>query len=368
MADPIRFDGRVVLVTGAGGGLGKEYALAFAERGASVVVNDLGGDPKGEGKSANYADLVVDEIRSKGGKAVADYNSVENGDKVVQTALNAFGRIDIIVNNAGILRDKSFARVSDLDWDLVHRVHLRGSFLVTRAAWPHMKKQKYGRIIMTSSTSGIFGNFGQANYSAAKMGLFGLSNTLAIEGAKYDIKCNSIAPVAASRLTQGLMPPDIMEELHPRHVVPMVLYLCSDACDETGGLFQSLAGWHSQLRWQRTKGAILHRPGMEVTPEMVRDRWDEITDWTNAENPSKEEGLKTAQVIELKKSMSDDEKGQKGKSSSFTFTERDVMLYALGVGVTFQHDYSHLKFVFEGHEDFSVLPTYGVICGMVSFM
>uniref|UniRef100_UPI0040388990 peroxisomal multifunctional enzyme type 2 n=1 Tax=Callospermophilus lateralis TaxID=76772 RepID=UPI0040388990 len=206
MTSPLRFDGRVVLVTGAGGGLGRAYALAFAERGALVVVNDLGGDFKGVGKGSLAADKVVEEIKRKGGKAVANYDSVEAGEKVVKTALDAFGRIDVVVNNAGILRDRSFSRISDEDWDIIQRVHLRGSFQVTRAAWDHMKKQKYGRIIMTSSASGIYGNFGQANYSAAKLGILGLANTLAIEGRKNNIHCNTIAPNAGSRMTQTVMP------------------------------------------------------------------------------------------------------------------------------------------------------------------
>ncbi|KAK8747384.1 hypothetical protein OTU49_016785 [Cherax quadricarinatus] len=164
MSSTLRFDGKVAIITGAGGGLGRSYALLFGSRGAKVVVNDLGGDTKGEGKSSRAADKVVEEIQNAGGIAVANYNSVEDGEKIVQTALDNFGRVDILVNNAGILRDRSFARISDTDWDLVQRVHLRGAFMVTRAAFPIMKKQKYGRIIMTSSTSGVYGNFGQANY------------------------------------------------------------------------------------------------------------------------------------------------------------------------------------------------------------
>ncbi|MCL4121699.1 UNVERIFIED_CONTAM: hypothetical protein GTU68_062248, partial [Idotea baltica] len=203
----LRFDDQVVIVTGSGGGLGKAYALMFASRGAKVVVNDLGGSSSGEGKDTRAADIVVNEIRAAGGTAVANYNSVEDGEKIVQTALENYGRIDILVNNAGILRDRSFARISDNDWDLVHKVHLRGSFSVTRAAFPHMKKQKFGRIIMTSSVAGIYGNFGQANYSAAKLGLLGLSNTVAIEGDRYNIHCNTIAPMGGTRLTEGILPP-----------------------------------------------------------------------------------------------------------------------------------------------------------------
>jgi len=162
----LRFDGRVAVVTGAARGLGREYALLLASRGAALVINDLGGNRSGEGNSTSAADDVVNEIRSKGGKAVADYNSVEDGEKIIKTAIDSFGRIDIVINNAGILRDKSFAKLSDQDWDLVHRVHLRGACMVTRAAWPYFQKQKYGRIIMTTSPAGIYGNFGQTNYSS----------------------------------------------------------------------------------------------------------------------------------------------------------------------------------------------------------
>ncbi|RXG57307.1 Peroxisomal multifunctional enzyme type 2 [Armadillidium vulgare] len=245
-ASDVRFDDQVAIVTGAGGGLGRAYALLFASRGAKVVVNDLGGNPSGEGKDSRAADVVVNEIRNAGGIAVADYNSVEDGEKIVETALQNFGRIDILVNNAGILRDKSFARISDADWDLVHRVHLRGSFMVTRAAFPHMKQQKFGRIIMTASTSGIYGNFGQANYSAAKLGLLGLSNTVSIEGAKYDIHCNTIAPMGGTRLTEGIIPPDLFKELKPELVAPIVLWLCHKDCEDNGSLYEAGGGWYAK--------------------------------------------------------------------------------------------------------------------------
>lgn len=234
MADQLRYDGRVAIVTGAGAGLGREYAMLLASRGAKVVVNDLGGTHNGEGASTRAADVVVNEIKAKGGEAVADYNSVVDGDKVVATAIKAFGRVDIIINNAGILRDRSIAKTSEQDWNLVHEVHLKGSFKVTQAAWPYMKKQNYGRIIMTSSNSGMYGNFGQANYSAAKMGLIGLANTVAIEGAKNNIHCNVILPTAASRMTEGILPDMLFNELKPQLIAPVVVYMCHESCEENG--------------------------------------------------------------------------------------------------------------------------------------
>lgn len=230
----LRYDGRVAVVTGAGAGLGREYALLLAERGAKVVVNDLGGTHSGEGASQRAADIVVEEIRRAGGEAVADYNSVIDGAKVIETAVKAFGRVDILVNNAGILRDRSLAKTSEQDWNLVNDVHLKGSFKCTQAAFPHMKSQNYGRIIMTSSNSGIYGNFGQANYSAAKMGLVGLANTVAIEGARNNVLCNVIIPTAASRMTEGILPDILFNELKPKLIAPVVAYLCHESCEDNG--------------------------------------------------------------------------------------------------------------------------------------
>lgn len=209
----LRYDGRVAVITGAGAGLGREYALMFGSRGAKVVVNDLGGGFNGEGQSQKAADVVVNEIKALGGIAVANYDSVTEGEKIIKTAMEAFGRIDILVNNAGILRDKSFPRISDKDWDLIQDVHLKGSFKTTQAAFPIFKKQNYGKIIMTSSNSGIYGNFGQANYSAAKLGLVGLANTISIEGKKNNVHCNTIVPTAASRMTEGILPDMLFEQL-----------------------------------------------------------------------------------------------------------------------------------------------------------
>ncbi|KAJ3209663.1 hypothetical protein HDU82_000348, partial [Entophlyctis luteolus] len=303
MADStLRFDNRVVIVTGAGGGLGKVYALFFGSRGkispclprgggsqrsAAVVVNDLGGSRTGDGKGEHRAaDLVVQEIIAAGGKAVANYDSVEDGDKIVETAMKAFGRVDVIINNAGILRDKSFARMTDEDWDLIHRVHVRGSYKVTKAAWDVFQKQGYGRIINTSSASGIYGNFGQANYAAAKYALHGFTLTLAREGAKKNILVNSIAPVAASRMTETVMPPEMLAHLNPTFVVPVVAYLCHESSTETGGLFELGAGFVAKLRWERSKGVVF-KSDSTFTPGSVAAQIAKISDFSkDAQHPS----------------------------------------------------------------------------------
>jgi 3-hydroxyacyl-CoA dehydrogenase/3a,7a,12a-trihydroxy-5b-cholest-24-enoyl-CoA hydratase len=283
MAKNLRFDGRVAIVTGAGGGLGKAYALLLASRGAKVVVNDLGGTHTGEGKSSKAADVVVEEIKKAGGEAVANYDSVEDGDKIVQTALDTWGRIDIVINNAGILRDTTFLKMTDKDWDLIYRVHLKGSYSVTKAAWPHMRDKGYGRILMTTSAAGIYGNFGQANYSAAKLALVGLANTLAIEGEKRNVLVNTIAPMAGSRMTETVLPPALVQALKPEYVAALVAFLAHESCTENGGLYEVGAGWVSKLRWERTKGFYF---GEKINPDVIAQNWDKVTDWTGASHPT----------------------------------------------------------------------------------
>jgi NAD(P)-dependent dehydrogenase (short-subunit alcohol dehydrogenase family) len=225
------FKGRVAIVTGAGGGLGKQHALALAARGAKVVVNDLGGDVHGVGGSPSAAQAVVDEIRRAGGEAIVNGASVtdfEAVQKMVAQAMDTWGRVDILVNNAGILRDKSFAKMDIADFRLVVEVHLMGAVHCTKAVWPIMQAQKYGRIVMTTSSSGLYGNFGQANYGAAKLALAGLMQTLSIEGEKHDIRVNCLAPTAATRMTEGLMPQAVLDALEPQAVVPAMLVMASE--------------------------------------------------------------------------------------------------------------------------------------------
>uniref|UniRef100_A0A672Z3Y9 Peroxisomal multifunctional enzyme type 2 n=1 Tax=Sphaeramia orbicularis TaxID=375764 RepID=A0A672Z3Y9_9TELE len=376
----LSFEGRVVLVTGAGGGLGKEYALAFAERGASVVVNDLGVDTKGGGKSSAAADKVVEEIRAKGGKAVANYDSVEDGEKLIQTALDEFGRIGKLQCFFCINIYFSFILLSTPD--LIHRVHLRGSFLVTRAAWNHMKKQKFGRIIMTASAAGIYGNFGQANYSAAKLGMLGLANTLAIEGRNYNIYCNTIAPVAGSRLTETVMPPDLVASLKPEYVAPIVLWLCHEQCQENGGLFEVGAGWIGKLRWERSQGCIVRSKNEPMSPEAVRDQWEKICDFTDSTRPLNigeslqsmvsvlsrvDGGVGANPTASAATTSSAEAVGQKLPPTTFSFNHTQSILYALGVGMSTK-DSDHLRFLYEGHPDFSCLPTFGVIPSQAAMM
>ncbi len=285
MSDAVRFEDQVVIVTGAGGGLGRAHALLFARHGARVVVNDLGGSTHGEGANASAADKVVAEIREAGGTAVASHDSVTDGEKIVQAALDAFGRVDVVVNNAGILRDKTFHKMEDADWDLVYRVHVEGAYKVTRAAWPHLREQNYGRVIFTSSTSGIYGNFGQSNYGMAKLGLYGLTRTLALEGRKNDILVNAIAPTGGTRMTEGLIPAQVFDQLKPELVSPLVVYLGSAACQDTAGLYEVGGGWIGKVRWERSLG-VGFDPREGFTPEDVAAHWRTIGDFHGAAHPA----------------------------------------------------------------------------------
>eukprot|EP00357_Protocruzia_adherens_P006262 CAMPEP_0114999966 /NCGR_PEP_ID=MMETSP0216-20121206/16468_1 /TAXON_ID=223996 /ORGANISM="Protocruzia adherens, Strain Boccale" /LENGTH=486 /DNA_ID=CAMNT_0002364957 /DNA_START=107 /DNA_END=1567 /DNA_ORIENTATION=- len=341
----LRFDGKVVVVTGAGGGLGKEYALFYASRGAKVVVNDLGGSVKeyalfyasrgakvvvndlggsvkeyalfyasrgakvvvndlggsvkGEGNSKS-ADVVTAEIKKNGGIAVANYDSVEFGEKIINTAIENFGKIDILINNAGILRDVSFVKMKEVDWDLIMKVHLKGAFAVTNAAWSHMRKQKFGRIINTASGSGVYGSFGQANYSAAKLGLHGFTNTLAKEGEKYNIFTNSIAPIAGTRMTESVFPKEIIGALHAKYVVPLVAFLTHDSTTENGGLFEIGGGWMAKIRFQRGEGAYFNLP---FSPEEVRDNWNQVTSFKEPTYPNSNMDGMNAMMKDIDKRM-----------------------------------------------------------------
>jgi 3-hydroxy-3-methylglutaryl CoA synthase/NAD(P)-dependent dehydrogenase (short-subunit alcohol dehydrogenase family)/putative sterol carrier protein len=275
----IRFDGQVAVVTGAGGGLGRTYALELAKRGARVVVNDLGGARDGSGASTRPADAVVQEIINAGGSAVANYDSVTSpggAQNIVQTAIDHFGRLDILVNNAGILRDKSFAKMTPDMWRAVLDVHLQGAFNVTHPAFKVMRQQGYGRIIMTTSAAGLFGNFGQTNYGTAKMALVGFMNSLKLEGNKYDIKVNTVAPLATTRLTEDVLPPDFAAQLQPQFVAPLVLYLCSEQCADSGLILNAGMGFYSRAAVVSAPGVLLDEG--EQFPEMraIHQNWDKI--------------------------------------------------------------------------------------------
>jgi len=251
----IDFDGRVAIVTGAGGGLGRTYALELAARGAAVVVNDLGGSVKGEGGDHTAAQKVVEEITAKGGQAVPNFDSVstpEGGEGIVKTAVDAFGKVDVVINNAGFLRDKSFTKLEWSDLDAVLDVHLKGAFYVSQPAFKVMKENNYGRFVFTASNA-TFGNFGQTNYAAAKMGLVGLSNTIAVEGARNGILSNVIMPVAKTRMTEELLG-EFAEKLAPELVTPMVAYLCSEACTTTHGAYSAAGGRYARVFWGLGQG------------------------------------------------------------------------------------------------------------------
>ncbi len=281
----ISFKGKVAIVTGAGAGLGKTYALELAKRGCKVVVNDLGGARDGSGASQGPAQVVVDEIKKAGGEAAANYDNVatiDGGKAIVKTAVDAFGKVDIVINNAGILRDKSFLKMEPDIWDLVIAVHLRGAYCVTQPAFAIMKEQNYGRVVLTTSGAGLYGNFGQTNYAAAKMGLIGLMNALKIEGAKYNIKVNTIAPVAASRLTEDVMPPEFFAKLKPEFITPLVAYLASEENQDSGYIFNCGMGWYSRSAIVMGNGALIGDGARDIKAEEIRDSWKKITDLSGA--------------------------------------------------------------------------------------
>ena len=283
MAD-VSFENRVAIVTGAGNGLGKAYALELGKRGAKVVVNDLGGAVDGSGSANSPADDVVNEIIENGGEAVANYDSVatkDGGESIVQTAVDSFGTVDAVINNAGILRDKSFANMTEEEFSLIIEVHLKGTYFVTQPAFKIMKENNYGRIVNVASPSGIFGNFGQTNYGAAKMGIVGLTNVLAIEGAKYNIKVNVIAPTAYTRMTEALLPEDVGKLFSAELVTPMVTYLASETCEPTHEIFGVAAGRFARI------GIITHEGyvNTEATAEDIASNIEEIRTITDGSYP-----------------------------------------------------------------------------------
>jgi 3-hydroxyacyl-CoA dehydrogenase/3a,7a,12a-trihydroxy-5b-cholest-24-enoyl-CoA hydratase len=374
----LRFDGKVAIVTGAGGGLGRSHALLLASRGASVVVNDLGGSFTGEGKSSSAADKVVDEIKAAGGHAIANYDSVEDGDKIVKTAIDAFGRVDIVINNAGILRDVSFPKMTQADWDLVYKVHVLGAFRVTHAAWPIMRDQGYGRVVMTASAAGIYGNFGQANYAMAKLGIHGFAQTLAIEGRKRNVLVNTIAPIAGSRMTETVLPPALIEALKPEFVSPLVARLVHESNDDTGGLYEVGGGFFAKLRWERSTGKTF-RVGRAIGVEDVDAAWKDINQFDKTTHPESVAASMQPIMTNLEAGPSkggnelidvDAALGYQFEELSSSYDERDLAIYALGVGAATNPGDDHdLQLVYELHgKGMKALPTYGVIPAINSIL
>ncbi len=281
MKDKINLENKVVVITGAGAGLGRIYALEFAKRGAKIVVNDLGGQRDGLGESKTPSESVVAEIKALGAEAISNYDNVatkEGGESIIKTAVDTFGRIDILINNAGILRDKSFTKMEKDNWDAVLDVHLNGAYNVTKPAFEIMKENGFGRIIMTTSAAGLYGNFGQTNYSAAKLGLVGFMNTLKIEGLKYNINVNTIAPIAASRLTEDILPQEMLDKMKPDFIAPLVLYLASENCKETGQIFNAGMGFYNRAAVVTGPSIQIGEDGNPPSAEEIMENMDKISD------------------------------------------------------------------------------------------
>ncbi|EJD06396.1 multifunctional beta-oxidation protein [Fomitiporia mediterranea MF3/22] len=364
----VRFDGKTVIVTGSGAGLGRAYALMYSRLGANLVINDV---------SEKNANSVVDEIRKAGGQAVPAVHSVEDAGAIVKVALDAFGSVHVLVANAGILRDKSFTAMSEQEWDAVIAVHLRGTYKCAKAVWPVFQKQKYGRIVTTCSQVGIYGNFGQANYSTAKAAILGLTRTLALEGSRYNILANCLAPQAGTAMTSTIWPQEMVEAFKPDYVAPMVGYLTSEANEETsGGLFEVSGGWAAQTRWQRAggHGFPVNKP---LTPEAIIDKWNVFTNFDdgratqptttqeaiqqiieNFSNDGSDTGSGSSTYADSEDSeLVANAKKEELEPYEFNYTERDVILYNLGIGA----EATELQWVFENHDSFSALPTFGVV-------
>ncbi len=344
----MRFDDRVEIVTGAGTGLGRAYALELARRGAGVVVNDLGGARDGTGKgSKSPADQVVEEIKRAGGEAVANYDNVatpDGGENIVRTALDAFGRVDMLINNAGILKDKSFLKMEPENWKAVLDVHLNGAYFVTRPAMAVMKDNGYGRIVMTTSAAGLYGNFGQTNYSAAKTALVGLMNTLKLEGMKYNIHINTIAPIAASRLTEDVMPPELFEKSKPEFVVPLVMVLCSEACQESGGIFNCGMGYFNRAAVLTGSAVQLGDQNNPPTPELIHENWGKINSIEGAQELKEANSAVFALIAPPRTDPVEDETAAQGRGSVTGIFENMRKTFkadaAAGVDVVFQFNIS----------------------------
>mmetsp|Transcript_18969 Transcript_18969/g.21250 ORF Transcript_18969/g.21250 Transcript_18969/m.21250 type:complete len:435 (-) Transcript_18969:30-1334(-) len=270
-----RFDGKVIVITGAGTGLGRCYAKYFSTRGAKILANDTGGDISGEGFDSSVVDTVVADIKAAGGEATANYDSVEFGDKIIKAAVDAYGTVDILINNAGILRDVSFAKIQEYDWDRVFAVHTKGTFMCSKAVWPIFREKRGGKIINTTSGAGVYGAFGQTNYSAAKLAVHGFTQALAKEGESRGIQVNTIAPIAGTRMTETVLSKDLIEALNPNYVAPLVGYLAHDETEVTGGLFEVGAGYIAKCRWQRTEGKQYN--WNDLTAEAIAADWEQIT-------------------------------------------------------------------------------------------
>lgn len=359
--ESISFKDKVVVITGAGGGLGRAYALQFAKLGAKLVINDVG----------NPNDVVA-EVKALGAEAVGDKHSVEDGEAVIKTAIDAFGTVHVVVNNAGILRDKSFSAMTDDQWQIIHSVHVRGTYKVTKAAWPYFLKQKEGRVINTSSAAGLYSNFGQANYASAKMAILGFSQALAREGEKYNILTNCIAPNAGTNMTRTIMPEEMVQALSPDFVAPLVTLLASDKAPSNGHVFEVGCGWFSRVRWQRSAGHGFP-VDVKMTPEHIAEKWEDIVSFEKPEPTNPETSTEATMAImansENRAGSSDSEESElsqldeikKVLEETFTgtheYTEKDVILYNLGLGAK----RTELPWVYENNIDFEVLPTFGVI-------